>query len=76
MVFNNCPTFTNYISKIDNTQIDNAKDIDVIMMHNLTECKDDYSKTYGSLWQYYIDKAALLDAGQIKWNKNSIEIFK
>ena len=66
VVFNNCPTFTNYISKIDNTQIDNAKDIDVVMMmHNLTECKDDYSKTYGSLWQCYIDKPALLDAAQI-----------
>ena len=28
-VFKNCPPFTNCISEINNTQIDNAKDIDV-----------------------------------------------
>ena len=33
------------------TQIDNTKDIDVVMsMHNLIEYSNNYSKTSGSLW--------------------------
>ena len=38
------------------TDIDNVKDIDVVMpMYNLIEYSDNYSKTSGSLWQYYKD---------------------
>ena len=41
-------------SKINNTEIDNAKDIDTVMpMYNLIEYSNSYSKTSGSLWQYY-----------------------
>ena len=37
----------------NNTQIDNAKDIDIVMpMYNLIEYSDNYAKTTGSLWQY------------------------
>ena len=33
------------------TDIDNVKDIDVVMpMYNLIEYSDNYSKTSGSLW--------------------------
>ena len=36
VIFKNCAPFTNCISKINNTQIDNAKDIDIVMpMYNL-----------------------------------------
>ena len=36
VVFKNCAPFTDYISEINNTQIDNSKDIDVVMpMYNL-----------------------------------------
>ena len=43
------------ISKINDTQKDNAKNIDVVMaMYNLIEY-DNCSKTSGSLWQYYKD---------------------
>ena len=36
VVFKNCAPFTNCISEINNIQIDNAKDIDVVMpMYNL-----------------------------------------
>ena len=39
------------MSEINNTQIDNAKDIDVVMpIYNLIEYRDDYSKTSGCLW--------------------------
>ena len=38
---------------MNDTQIDNAKDIVVVMsMNNLNEYSDNYSKTSGSLWQY------------------------
>ena len=37
--------FTDCISEINNTQIDNAKYIDVVIpMYNLIEYSDDYSK--------------------------------
>ena len=35
VIFKNCASFTNYISKINNTQIDVAKNIDIVMpMYN------------------------------------------
>ena len=41
---------------VNNTQIDNAKDIDIVMsMYNLIEYSDNYAKTTGSLWQYCKD---------------------
>ena len=49
VVFKNFAPFTNCISEINNTQIDNAIDIDVVMpMYNLIEYSDNYSKTYGN----------------------------
>ena len=57
VAFKNCAPFTNCISEIINTHIDNAKDIDIIMpMYNLIEYSDNYSKTSGSLLQYYRDE--------------------
>ena len=54
VVFKNCAPITNCISEINNTQVDNAKDIDIVMpMYNLIEYSDNYAKTPGSLWQYY-----------------------
>ena len=56
VIFKNCTPFTNCISEINKTQIDNAKDIDIVMpMYNLTEYSDNYAKTTGSLWQYCKD---------------------
>ena len=44
------------LSKINGTFIDNAEDLDVLMtMYNLTECSKIYSKTSGTLWNYYKD---------------------
>ena len=49
--------FTNCISEIINTQVDHAKDIDIVMpMYNLIEYSDNYAKTTGSLWQYFRDE--------------------
>ena len=56
VIFKNCTPFTDCISKINNTQVDNAKDIDIVMpIYNLTEYSDNYSKTFRSLWQYCKD---------------------
>ena len=64
VVFKNCAPFTDCISEINNTQIDKAKDIEVVMtMCNLIEYSDNYSKTAGSLWQYHRDEPALTNAG-------------
>ena len=44
VAFKNCARFTNCISEINNTQIDNAKDIDIVMpMYNLIEYSDNYA---------------------------------
>ena len=57
VAFKNCAPFTNCISEINNTQIDNAKDIDIVMpMYNSIEYSDNYAKTTGSLWQYFRDE--------------------
>ena len=56
VIFTNCAPFINYISEINNTQIDNAKDLDiVILIYSLIEYSHNYSKTSGSLWRYYRD---------------------
>ena len=60
VIFKNCAPFTNCISEINNTQIGNAKDIDIVRpMYNLIEYSDNYAKTTGSLWQYCKDIPAL-----------------
>ena len=57
VAFKNCAPFTNCISEINNTQVDNAKDIDIVMpMYNLIEYSDNYAKTTGRLWQYFRDE--------------------
>ena len=69
VIFKNCAPFTNCISEINNTQIDNAKDIDIVMpMYNLIEYGNNYAKTTGSLWQYCKDIPA-------RENNNLIEGF-
>ena len=55
-----CSIYYNCISKINNTQIDNAKDISVIMpMYNSIEYRDNYSERSGRLWWYYRDEILL-----------------
>ena len=69
VIFKNCAPFTNCISEINNTQIDSAKDIDIVIsLYNLIEYNDNYAKTTGSLWQYCKDIPA-------RNNNNAIIIF-
>ena len=76
VIFKNCAPFINCKTEINNTEIDNAKDIDIVMpMYNLIEYSDNYSKTFGSLWQYYKDEPNdnLTDSESLK---SKIKILK
>ena len=56
VTFKNWAPFTKCIRKIKNSDIDNAQDIDIVMLvYNLIEYSDTYSETSGILWQYYKD---------------------
>ena len=58
VTFKNCAPFTKCMSRINNTGIDTAWDIDIVMLiYNVIEYSDNYSKTSGSLWQYYKDES-------------------
>ena len=60
MIFKNYAPFTNCISGINNTQVDDAQDMDIVMhMYNLIKYIDAYSKTSWSLWQNYREEPAL-----------------
>ena len=66
VIVKNCAPFTNCMTKINNTQVDNAKDIDIVMpMYNLIEYSDNYAKATGSLWQYCKDIPARNNNNQI-----------
>ena len=61
-----CASFTDCISEINNTQVDNAEEIDVVMsMYNLIEYSDNYLRISGILQQYYTDEPALNNADGI-----------
>ena len=50
LTFKICAWFTDIISKINNTQVDYERDLDVVTsMYNLIECSNNYSKTSGNL---------------------------
>ena len=66
VIFKSCAPFTNCISKIYNTQIDDAEYIYIVMpTYNLIEQSDNYSKTSGSLWQYCKEIPAVNNNGDI-----------
>ena len=69
VIFKNCAPIINCKSEINNAETDNAKDIDIVMqMCHLIEYSDNYSKTSGSSWQYYIDEPNdnLADSGSFE----------
>ena len=66
VIFKNFAPFRDCISKINNTQIDNATDFDVVMlMYSLIEYRDNYSKAFGILWQYCREGPAINNNGNI-----------
>ena len=78
VIFKNCALFTGCISEVNNTNVDDAKDIDIVMpMYNLIEYSDNYSKTSGSLWQYCKDIPGINNDNAIVdfTNNNLIDSF-
>ena len=77
IIFKNCAPFTDCITKINNTQVDDAQKIDILMpMYNLIEYSDAYLRKWTSLLQYYRDEPALDNSNNIiefpAGNNNSI----
>ena len=61
LIFKNGAPFRSCISTINNTFIDNAENLDIVMpMCNLLEYSDNYSITSGSLWNFYRDEINIL----------------
>ena len=68
----NCAPFTNCISEINNTQTNNAKEIDVVMqMYNLKKYSDNYCKTFSSLLHYYRDESFLANDAMVHFPVNN-----
>ena len=57
LAFKNNVLFIFCVTKIGGVLIENAEDLDVVIrLHNLLEYRNNYSKTSGSLWNYYRDE--------------------
>ena len=73
VIFKNWAPFTDGLGEVNNTQIDNAKDLyAAILMYSLIKYRENYSKTSGSLWQYYrVDPNDILtNSESFKFNIN------
>ena len=73
--------FTDRIRKINNTEVDHVKNIEVVMsMYNLIKYNNNYLETSRGLQQYYRDELALNNDGNIfdisAYNKNGSLKFK
>ena len=77
VIFKSLVPFIDCTSKINNTQIDHDKYLDIVMtLYNLIEYSYNDSKTSGSLWQYYKDESALTDAETIENIPGNSALFK
>ena len=73
----NCAPFTNCITKINRTTIDDAKDLDLVMpMYILIEYSSNYSETAGSLWFYSKDEAIGFNADIANTNNFKSLMYK
>ena len=71
-MFKNFAPFTDCVTEINNTQVDDAQKIDIVMLiYNIIECSVAYSKTSGSLWQYYRDEPSRNANGEIDFSANN-----
>lgn len=71
--------FSDCISEMNNTQIDNAEDLDVvILMYSLIEYSNSYLKTSRILWKYCSDESAVNDDHAIVSfpTNNATSLFK
>ena len=76
LAFKNNAPFISCRAKINNTIIDNAEDLDIVMpMYNFIEYSQKYSKTSGSLWNYYKDEANSGAEGKINYSIKDSKSF-
>ena len=68
LIFRNSASFIICISRISGVKIDNAEDLDVVMLiYNLLEYSKNYRKTTDTLWNYYRDEPnSDIDDNEIK----------
>ena len=68
IAFNNAP-FTSCVLKINNTLIDNAEYLHIVMpMYNLNEYSKNYLKATRRLWNYYRDELNSGAEGSINYS--------
>ena len=73
VIFKNCAPFTDCISEINNTKIENSEGLDVAMpVHNLIEYSDIYWKTSAKLRQHCKDIPSANNAAIIDFNKANV----
>ena len=76
LTFKNNAPLISCISNINNMLIDNAEDLDIVMpMYNLLEYGKNYSKTTGSLWDYYRDEPNSGAVGDISYSIRGSKSF-
>ena len=76
LAFKNNASFNSCITKINNTLIDNAEDLDIVMpLFNLIEYSKNYSKTTRSSWNYYRDKPNNGEEGNINYSIKGSKSF-
>ena len=70
VIIQNCSLFTNSISRINNTQVHDAHDIDVVVpKYSLMEYSDNYSKTF-QIYSNFVGRNRVL-ADNTKIQKNN-----
>ena len=75
LVFKNNAPFIGCILKMNNTLIDNAEDLDLVMpVCNLIKLSKNYRNTAGSLWNYYRDESSDETNDNNHPNKNVINL--
>ena len=75
VTFTNCAPFIKCTTKIDETTVDDAEDLDFVMpMHNLIDYSSNYSETTASLGFYSNDEATDFNADIA--NDNNFKFFK
>ena len=68
LAFKNNAIFISCITRINNTLVDNAEELDIVMpMYNLVEYSKNYSKTTGRLWNYYRDEPSSGAVGNMNY---------
>ena len=76
LAFKNNAPFTSCILKTDNTLIDKAKDLDIVMpMYNLIEYSKNYRRTTGSLWNCYRHEPNSGAVGNINYSMKDSKSF-